>query len=148
MALVLPPHLSRRILCVSFLSVASVASAAYNECKGSVVCATLVLLTSINYWRHPVFGWRRNLDIAVCAGSLSYQLGLAATAAPPTARDAYFAMVAAALSCYGCSRYFSFARGDKELASRFHCALHCLGNLGNVLLYDSLHTNWMGWKDE
>ena len=141
--LILPPQYSRRILYTSFLSLASVGSAAYNDCRGCVVCAAMVMLTSLNYWRHPVFGIRRNLDMAVCAASLSYQLGLAAHSVEPAPRNAYFLTVVAGIGCYGCSRFFSFAYGDKNTASKFHCLLHVAGNVGNLILYDSLGVNWL-----
>lgn len=168
--LVLPPQFSRRLLASSLLSLVSLASAAYNGCNGCLGCATLVLLTSINYWRHPLFGafslplappahplalsfpfaWlcigvRRNLDILACAGSLAYQLSVAAKGEPGP-RNAYFSSVAAGLGCYGFSRYYSFTRCNKDVSSWFHCGLHFFGNVGNLILYDSLGVNWLGWK--
>ena len=61
-------------------------------------------------------------------------------------RNAYFLSVAAGLGCYGCSRYFSFTRNDKDTSSCFHCGLHAMGNVGNLILYDSLGVNWLGWR--
>lgn len=106
----------------------------------------MVLLTSVNYWRHPVFGLRRNLDMLTCACSLSYQLLLAVTEVEPAPRNAYLATVVAGLGCYGCSRYYSFVLRDKDISSRFHCGLHVLGNMGNLVLYDSMGVNQLGWK--
>ena len=143
--LVLPPQYSRRIFYTSFLSLASVGSAAYNDCRGCVACAALVMFTSLNYWRHPVFGMRRNLDMLTCAVSLSYQLGLAAHSAEPAPRNAYFLSVVGGIGCYGCSRLYSFARADKNTASKFHCLLHVACNVGNLILYDSLGVNWLNW---
>uniref|UniRef100_A0A7S3EW39 Uncharacterized protein n=1 Tax=Haptolina ericina TaxID=156174 RepID=A0A7S3EW39_9EUKA len=144
--LVLPPQFSKRILYTSFTATASVASAAYNRLPGCAICAIAVLLTSLNYWRRPIFGLRRNLDMAVCACALSYQTWLAAVAADPVPRGVYFAITLGGGGCYALSRYFSQVQGDKNVSSALHCCLHLAGNLGNVLLYDALGANHCGLR--
>ena len=81
--LVLPPQFSKRIFYMSFFGLASVIAAAYNDCHCCLVCAVCVFVTSINYWRHPTLGVRRNVDMVTCAISLAYQMRLAVTTAGP-----------------------------------------------------------------
>ena len=144
--LVTQPRFSRRILRVSFLSLLSVASAAYNRCHGCALCALLVFCNSVNYWRHPVFGWRRNLDMLVAGFTLMYQLALTAQLLSPAPRAAYLASVGVGVGCYATSRLLSFTYGRKDISSWFHVALHVTANIGNLLLYDALGSNWLGWE--
>ena len=58
--------------------------------------ALLVLCTSLNYWRRPVFGWRRNIDMVAATGSLGYQVLLIAPySGCPAAAATYVLTVAA-----------------------------------------------------
>ena len=54
------------------------------------------------------------------------------------------ATVIAGLCCYAASRYSNFVYGNQDISSRLHCLLHGCGNLGNVILYDSLGANLFG----
>ena len=57
---------SRRVYYSSMLSAISVLVALQFELYNFAVLAVIVLANSINYWRHPIPGWRRNLDM-ICA---------------------------------------------------------------------------------
>lgn len=138
MSVVCPPHFSRRLLYSSSLTAVSVCSALYNELPENGVLATLVLVCSLNYWRHPVFGWRRNVDMAAAGTGLLYQLGVSAPQADEPARTAYACSVALCCGCYGFSRFFAFTCQNYNASSLWHAALHCCGNGGNLLLYDAL----------
>lgn len=141
-----PRRYSRRILLVVPLSVASVASAVYNELPANVACAAGVLGSSVNYWRWPVFGWGRSADIAVVSASLFYQLAVTAPRAPPAGRDAYVAASTAGVVCYGVARHACRRLGRYNVASALHVGVHVFGNIGNLCLYDSLGANWLGLR--
>ena len=146
--LVLPPHISKFLFRSSVLSVASVLGAAYNERFDCMGCASLVMLTSLNYWRHPVLGLRRNLDITAAVGSLCYQVLFVAPEAPKEACFTYYGTVAAGVGCYGGARYFTFGPGGdkaKRIGTMWHVGLHLWGNVGNLLLYDAVGQNRMEW---
>ena len=70
MSLVLPPKFSRILLFTSFGTLATIYKAAITGRKGCAILTTLLLLTSVNYWRNPRYGFRRNLDIFVVALNL------------------------------------------------------------------------------
>ena len=142
--LVLPPHLSRRILCACALMPASVCSAALNGVWDSMLLASLVLASSLNYWRHPTLGVRRVCDMVVTNVAICYQLFYSCRFAPRRGAMAYAAATLAAGVCYGSARFFGQVRGDQDTASRCHVGLHLIGNLGNLLLYDALGARLLG----
>ena len=75
----------------------------------------------------------------VCAiGSLAYQCFYTSQRTTERARATYWATVAAGGSCYMLGRHFGMARGSFNVSSALHCGLHVFGNVGNLLLYDSL----------
>lgn len=146
-ALVLPPQYSRRILLASSVMSASVVSAYLNGCYDNCVLAVLVLCSSLNYWRHPTFGVRRTFDIVCANGSLAYQVFYTSqrSECSPTARIAYLATVMCGGTCYFAARHFNFRYGNLNVSSAFHVGLHMFGNLGNLILYDSLGPyNYLG----
>mmetsp|Transcript_34615 Transcript_34615/g.69950 ORF Transcript_34615/g.69950 Transcript_34615/m.69950 type:complete len:232 (-) Transcript_34615:109-804(-) len=162
--LVVPPPYSARLLRTSWLHVLTAVGAAAH---GQWLCAALgaaVLLAGLNYWRHPCAGPRRTTDMAVLALAVSYHLGLVArlwglpctghagwalTTAPlrpvipagprvPALGPAgYYALFLTFVGIYLRARWLA-RRGDFGRSSCWHMALHCTGNLGNVLLYPGL----------
>ena len=139
--LILPPQYSRRILYASTLMVPSIASAYYNKLPDNTFLAALVLGSSLNYWRYPVHGIRRQVDMVCAIGSLGYQCFYTSWRTSTNARHTYWATVAAGGTCYLIGRYFTFTRGWYNVSSAMHCMLHLFGNLGNLILYDSLGAN-------
>jgi hypothetical protein len=144
--LVLPRHISKNLFRSSFLTVFSVASGAYNERYDCMAAAITVLTTSINYWRHPVFGIRRNVDIVAAAGCLSYQLVFVAPEAPDGACMLYLGSVGGGLGCYAMARLSNFVRANQRISCMWHMGLHTCANVGNLVLYDSLGHNHLDWE--
>lgn len=133
--LVLPPQYSQRILAVSYIMLISAATAAVYELYWCCLCALSVFTTSQVYWRHPIKGIRRLLDMAVSALSLFYHMFLAWTRVDSRLwRAAYFLAVFCGVSCYLVARQTK----SKDASSALHCALHVFGNISNVILYSSL----------
>lgn len=142
----LPAKFSRRIYRCSFLSVASVASAAFNEQAACLACAVLVLATSINHWRRPEWkSIRRRMDLLAVIAAGTYQLVFLSPTAPRGACTAYVATVAAGAACYAAARRSNFVHGDLDRSTWWHCGLHICGNCGNLILYDALGANKLGW---
>lgn len=119
----------------------SIVSATYNELPDNALLACLVLFSSVNYWRHPVVGARRTFDMLCACGSLAYQCCYTSWKTSERARHTYWATVLAGGSCYLVGRYFSFTRKMYNVSSSLHVMLHVFGNIGNVVLYDSLGAN-------
>lgn len=90
-------------------------------------------LTSINYWRRPVEGWRRRLDEAMVRANLAGHLLVGAARGGPLA---YFVLTAIALSCYGVGvRVHREGRHRWWESVVWHSGLHVIGNLGHLVLY-------------
>ena len=144
--LVLPPQYSRRILIASSVMSASAVSAYYNGCYDNCVLAVLVLCSSLNYWRHPTFGVRRSFDMLCANGSLAYQVFYTSqrSECSSKARMAYLFTVMCGGTCYFAARRFNFRYRNLNISSALHVCLHLFGNLGNLILYDSLGANALG----
>lgn len=129
MSAIYPAHLSRRLLASAcFHGPLTVASAAANgqfarDSSGCGFCAVLIMLTSVNYWRHPLLGPRRTFDMASSVACFFYQLR-ASTSAPSGACLAYCATSAGILGCYGRARHYMYSLGNKPAACRWHLMVH------------------------
>ena len=134
--LILEPHHSRLLSRISWLLIISVVVAVRNQRMDCAIAASSLMLTSINYWRNPVLGWRRNLDILVAFGGFTYQVVIVAACAP--AKNLYLLSVVICLWCYLRALYCGRVLGDPATAVGWHCAIHICGNLGNCILYESL----------
>lgn len=143
---VLPQYYANRILFGCIFASSSVISAYVNTgFSYELFCCSFVLCTSINYWRLATKGWRRNLDmVSALLGSI-YQVGFASARMPGNGQLGYLACWGAGLLCYLVARHYGRIRRDFDTSSKWHCALHACENLGNVMLYDGLGVNWMGW---
>ena len=142
--LVMPPRYSQRILRASALALVSIASAIYNKLPTSALLATAVFITSVNYWRHPIFGLRRNVDMGCVCVALGYQIMFMAYEATAAARHAYWAATAFGCCCYLASVYAGRVLHDYNADSILHISLHVCANLGNIMLYDSFGANVLG----
>ena len=99
----------------------------------------------VNYWRRPRRDWRRRIDICAALGSLGYQVLIASPQAPLPACLAYWLTVLLGGVFYAKARELGRLR-DMTASSRWHACLHVAGNVGNVLLYDALGKNLIGWR--
>ena len=152
--LVLPPRFSRRILLASSLMLLSCATAVHNGLMDNALLALLVFCSSINYWRYPIVGWRRSVDMCCACGSLAYQVFYTSRYTTSRARLCYVGTVALGGLFYSLARALNRTLGAipgrRDLAlnisSACHVALHVCGNVGNLILYDALGTNWMRWE--
>jgi len=151
MTTVYPAHLSRRLLFSAFVhGPLTIISAAANgqfakDSSGCGYCAVLIMLTSVNYWRHPVVGIRRSLDMVSSVGCFFYQLHASASA-PVGAFITYCATSSGILSCYGMARHYNFVLGNKSVANTWHLMVHACTGVGSLVLYDALGRNVAGWR--
>lgn len=153
--LVLPAKYSRRILMASSAMLLSCFSAMYNRLWDNALLALLVFSTSINYWRYPTKGPRRTFDMCCANGSLAYQVFFTSTYVTPAARACYLATCGAGGFFYGLARALNIGLGSQpgkrdlslNISSACHVCLHMCGNIGNLILYDALGSNWFGWTE-
>ncbi|KAI9906892.1 hypothetical protein PsorP6_004548 [Peronosclerospora sorghi] len=132
---VLLPRYSSRLYRSSFTTCLSVIMALRSEIWGCALVALVVLLTSLNYWRYPVIGWRRTADMAAVFFAAIYHVYCCIVLChDPVVQILYALVVANSGYCYLRAR----KAPNQDVSSAWHCGLHLLGNAANVLLYHGI----------
>ncbi|DBA02547.1 TPA: hypothetical protein N0F65_011019 [Lagenidium giganteum] len=131
---ILPPQYSARLFRSSFTTSLSVAMASYHRLWLCAALALMVLATSLNYWRHPVRGWRRNVDMAAVFMGMSHHIYYSSYVTDRTYQAFYLLLVAKTMYCYSRAR----KAHCKNTSSAWHCTMHIIGNIANMLLYTGL----------
>ena len=92
-----------------------------------------VFLTSINYWRHPDYSWRRYADITFVNFAITYQTYYAFS---HDAEHFVISMVimGAAAQFYLIGIYF-YVIEQYWLSTYCHSGLHLLANISIIILY-------------
>lgn len=145
---IMPQQYARRLFRSSFTGVLSIAAASLNDQWDCCCCASLVTATSLMHWYHPQFGLRRALDLVAVWASATYQLTIVCPKAPSDARMAYYASVGVGAACYAAARRCNYTLKNLDASTRWHVGLHAAGNAGNMLLYDAVGLNLLGWLDD
>ena len=91
----------------------------------------MVGITSLNYWRHPVLSWRRNMDIGVVHSVLFYQF---LRSFDVNNRHLYWCLLGISCGCYPLSIISKKYNAD-TLSIVFHAMVHVVGNISNLVLY-------------
>ncbi|TMW60477.1 hypothetical protein Poli38472_000519 [Pythium oligandrum] len=131
---VLPPRYSIRLYRSSFSTCLSVALAAHLELYSCALMASVVLLTSLNYWRDPVHGWRRTVDMSAVCMAIMYHIYCSTFCENVVYQVTYALFLFKTGYCYRQARQST----NKNISSAWHCGMHILGNVANMLLYTGL----------
>lgn len=118
----------------SFLTFISIFSAYYYEVYDCMMLAIFVLVNSLNYWRHPIVGHRRNFDIFSAIFGLTYELYLSYFLQLSDNLLTYYLLTSLSMFCY----YKARTTIDRSKSSWWHCSLHLIANIANVNLYIAL----------
>ena len=95
-----------------------------------------VWATSLIYWRNPVMNsWRQRIDISVVLSGLTYQTYYAFQYA--NLAQTYVVLICTAAVCYKFG-YYLWTCGCVWPATYAHATIHIIGNIGNLLLYESV----------
>lgn len=128
---ILYPAQSKCIWRVSLLFLLSSSYALYRGHYALALVPGGVLMTSLNYWRKPTYGWRRNLDITFVWSALIYQNIRAyrmSNAVP------YYHLMIFGASLYPISNYLHKKKYYWS-STYVHCMLHIVANISNMVLY-------------
>jgi len=137
---ILKPEYASCIYRISFISFLSSIYAIQCECYDLAAVPGGVFLTSINYWRNPVYGWRRNLDMSYVACALIYQNYRAyhlLSSSQSQALLAYYTLMGICIVCYNLSVHL-YKKKDIWSSTYVHCLVHVLANIANVVLYSGI----------
>ena len=144
---ILEPEYASCIYRVSFISFFSFMYALHCECYDLAAVPGGVFLTSINYWREPVYGWRRNLDMSYVACALIYQnyraYHLLSSPSQMPALLTYYTLMGIGIMCYKLSVHL-YKKKDIWSSTYVHCLVHLLANTANVFLYNRVGGVGMG----
>lgn len=130
MEAIVPKSEARILLGTSFLSTTSLATAVWLGLYDCAVISAAALFCSVNYWSHPVYGTRRNLDMAVAAAGVTHHV--------------YMSYIYGVYKSYlffsslGVAAYLLGRILEGRKATVAHSCMHVLGNIGNIRLYRSL----------
>ena len=131
----------------SHFTILSALAGWYYGVKDCAVLASLVVLTSRLYWKNPIPGWRRNLDITVVNGSLFYQTWKYYRYLSTRQRRWYTFSIGCTLAHYLTARYYGQSLSTYAISCRCHQGVHFWGNLANILLYRSVSRSLcLGWS--
>lgn len=92
---------------------------------------TMLMMTSINYWRKPIKGWRRNIDISFVCLTTAYHLYRARKSRMPFI---YYGLSFLGASCYPLGYYYKSVKKGIYM----HILLHFLAHIANIFLYITL----------
>lgn len=135
--LILHPSQCQFLWNISWLSLGSGLFALYQGYYDLAIVPLSVWCTSINYWRHPDFSWRRYLDIGVVHLGLFYQSirAIHAQYCIP-----YFITLSVGLLCFPISVYLH--KKHPWISTLLHGMVHIFGNISNIILYSGEITNF------
>lgn len=128
--LVLPNKYANRIYYISYLTITSIIISFYLGLYEFTFLTSSVLLTSLNYWKHPLKNWRRNIDMFMVCLTYLYTLTQCHHSNIYN-RYVYYTCNGIGIICY------TFARKNncKDKSSLYHCGVHLISNIGNIVLY-------------
>lgn len=103
-------------------------------------CSPLIVFgTSVNYWRNPTYGLRRNIDIFFVVSSLSLHMYLSLQPKDTCISNNYLYCYVTPISGLLYSISWLLHKNQFLWSSTIaHGMIHVVGNLGNVLLYKGL----------
>jgi len=128
--LVVPLKYSKYLLRTSTLTISCVIFSYINNLYTISYLSALLLLTSINYWRYPVYGLRRNIDICTVFITILYHLYYFHK------NDYYLCIVLNTLLLYPISLYYGYKK-NYSLSVFCHSMLHICGNIINIIIYNT-----------
>jgi hypothetical protein len=116
---------------ISFLSIFSSLYAIYRGYYDLALLPGGIFLTSINYWRHPTYSWRRNVDIIYVKLALTYQLIRSYGAENSIL---YYILLLIGIGFYYIAKYY----GNQQMfwhSTYSHCMIHVMATISNFVLY-------------
>jgi hypothetical protein len=140
---VIPKSHSRYICVMSICSVISASYAVKQNLFHMSIGPFTIFLSSINYWRKPVYGFRRNFDIGCSLFSLTYHI---LCSIKMQRAFLYCSIMTIACLCWPLSWYM-YNKKYFWTSTIIHGLIHVIGNIGNfALIYGPIcpKNNYLG----
>ena len=141
--LIVSRHHANVLWYLSWICFISSAYAYYRNHLDLYIGPAIIGITSLNYWRHPVLSWRRNMDIGVVHSVLFYHI---LRSFDVNIRYLYWCLLGISCGCYPLA-IISRKYNATTLSFVFHAMVHVLGNISNLILYSDeipeLRDSWI-----
>ncbi len=125
------PHLAKKLLITSSFIFVDVIFAFKFGCMDFAILDFICVLASLNYWRNPLYDWRRSCDIIISVPLSFYHIFCAYTELQYFQKNICLTAAAACVIMY----LFGVNASNKKLGQKLHSSLHILGVSSNVYLY-------------
>jgi hypothetical protein len=97
-----------------------------------LITNTLLFISSINYWRHPISGFRRNFDISMCLINLIYN-----TYTVSNHPISYFHIISVGgPPIFYIVSWICYNLNYRNASTFFHCVCHFTANVGIYVIYN------------
>lgn len=93
--------------------------------------------TSLLYWKNPVFGWRRRLDISFCQLAIWYHI-YKALDFDTSIYIPYYTLLAIGFGCYPIGYYYHWNKNDHRTGTIMHMCVHIIPNIATLYFYKSI----------
>lgn len=126
----LPPDQSKFLWYSSSLGLGSFIYDFYKKKYDISFATAAIFLTSINYWRHPTYCWRRKLDITTACSVASY---CTFRAIGSQYQYPFNLALFSGLLFYPLGVYY-YNKKKYWVSTYFHSAVHISANISNIIL--------------
>ncbi|CEM26276.1 unnamed protein product [Vitrella brassicaformis CCMP3155] len=142
-ALMYPQRYSQRLVASSATFIVPIAVAVCQNHWDFATLASLVLVTSLNHWRSPVFtSWRRRVDTTLVRGGTVYHLVQALKGLQLLPLLGFLSLTSVGASLYLMAIVYG-QKGEHNRASLCHVGFHLSFVVGSCLLYCTLNPSPM-----
>lgn len=129
--LALPPELSKWLWRSSWMHLISCAVALSIPVYDCALSPGIVFITSLNYWRHADYSWRRYFDIVLVQPCLWWQVIRNVDAQEPN-RSIAFTTTAMMIATFGIA--MKVYATNIKLSTFLHMVVHFLGNVSSIVI--------------
>ena len=136
--IILEKKYSKKIYNASYLCLISFLYAIKKQQFKLSIVPMSIFITSINHWRNPIIGWRRNLDIVTVYTGITYNIINAYYIPNNRNKLMYYCILSSSMSCYPLSLYL-YNNNNILLSTYSHVILHVLANISNLILYKTIN---------
>lgn len=134
LTLILPEKYYIRIYYTSFITLFSIFTSLYFKLYDFTLLTSCVMITSLNYWKYPIRNWRRTLDINIVTLTFLYKFYRSYYS-----NTKYIYYLSNLLGIV----FYIMAKKSicKNKSSIYHCGIHIVSNIGNIILYVGLNNS-------
>jgi hypothetical protein len=129
---VVPPECAKILFRTSFITLGAFIVAATLQVFDGMVVTITVFMCSINHWRLPVYGLRRNVDILNTVSCLMYQTWRCFAVESPYCFG-FLISTYTGIVCFLTGIHLD--KTNVMHGTYAHVFVHIMGNVGNIILY-------------